>query len=31
MELWFTEFHSNDAKMSIRVDKHLHSEQSEYQ
>lgn len=31
MELWFTEFHSEDAKMSIRVDKHLHSEQSEYQ
>ncbi len=31
MELWFTEFHSPGAKMSIRVEKHLHSEQSEYQ
>lgn len=31
MELWFTEVHSADAKMSIRVDKQLHSEQSEYQ
>ena len=31
MDLWFTEFHSDDAKMSIKVDRHIHSEQSEYQ
>lgn len=31
MELWFTEYHSPDAKMSIRVNKHLHSEVSDYQ
>ncbi len=31
MELWFSELHTKDVKMSIRVDKQLHSEQSEYQ
>ncbi|MDE6762498.1 MAG: polyamine aminopropyltransferase [Oscillospiraceae bacterium] len=31
MELWFSELHTPDVKMSIRVDKQLHSEQSEYQ
>ena len=31
MELWFTEEHSPCARMSIKVDKQLHSEQSEYQ
>ena len=31
MELWFSELHTPDVKMSIRVDKQIHSEQSEYQ
>jgi spermidine synthase len=31
MDLWFSEFHTDDVKLSIRVDKHLHSEQSEFQ
>lgn len=31
MELWFSELHTPDVKMSIRVDRQLHSEQSEYQ
>ncbi len=31
MELWFTEYHSKDAKMSIRVDEHLHCQQSDFQ
>jgi spermidine synthase len=31
MDLWFSEFHTDDVKLSIRVDRHLHSEQSEFQ
>ena len=31
MELWYTEKHTEDVKFSIRVDKELHSEQSEFQ
>ena len=31
MELWFSEPHTKNVKMSIRVNKQLHSEQSEYQ
>lgn len=31
MELWYTEKHTDDVKFSIRVDKELHSEQSEFQ
>lgn len=31
MELWFSEMHTKDVKMSIRVDKQLWSEQSEFQ
>jgi spermidine synthase len=31
MDLWFSELHTPDVKLSIRVDKHLHSEQSEFQ
>jgi spermidine synthase len=31
MDLWFSEFHTPDVKLSVRVDKHLHSEQSEFQ
>lgn len=31
MELWYTEKHTDNAKFSIRVDKELHSEQSEFQ
>lgn len=31
MDLWFSEPHTPDVKMSIRVDKQLHSEQSEFQ
>lgn len=30
-DLWFTEMHEQDAKFSIRVTQHLHSEQSPYQ
>lgn len=31
MELWFSEPHTKNVKMSIRVNRQLHSEQSEYQ
>jgi spermidine synthase len=31
MDLWFSEFHTDDVKLSIRIDKHLHSEQSDFQ
>jgi len=31
MELWFTEHHSEGVDFSIRVDRQLHSEQSEFQ
>ena len=31
MELWFTENHSDFARMSIKVDKHLYGGQSEFQ
>lgn len=31
MELWFSEPHTQNVKMSIRVNRQLHSEQSEYQ
>ena len=31
MELWYTENHTPDVKFSVRVDRHLASEQSEYQ
>ncbi len=31
MELWFTEKHTEDASFSIRIDKQLHSSQSEFQ
>lgn len=31
MELWFSELHTPDVKLSIRVDRQLHSEQSEFQ
>lgn len=31
MDLWFSEPHTPDVKMSIRVDRQLHSEQSEFQ
>ena len=31
MELWFSEPHTKDVKLSIRINKQLHSEQSEYQ
>ena len=31
MELWFTEHHSKGVDFSIRVDKQLHTEQSEFQ
>ena len=31
MELWFSEFHAPDVKHSIRIDRHLYSEKSEYQ
>jgi spermidine synthase len=31
MEMWFSELHTPDVKLSIRVDKHLHSEESLYQ
>lgn len=31
MELWFSEPHTKNVKMSIRVDKQHHSEQSEFQ
>ena len=31
MEMWFSEFHTPDVKLSIRVSKHLYSRQSDYQ
>ena len=31
MDLWFSEAHSPDVKLSIRVDKQLYSAQSEFQ
>ncbi len=31
MELWFSELHTPNVKISIRVDRQLHSEQSEFQ
>ena len=31
MELWFSEFHTPDVKHSIRVNRHLYSQKSEYQ
>ncbi len=31
MELWFSEKHTENVKLSIRVEEHLHSEQSEFQ
>ncbi len=31
MELWYTEQHTEDVRFSIKVDKHLYSEQSEFQ
>jgi len=31
MELWFSELHTPDVKISIRVDRQLYSEQSEFQ
>ena len=31
MELWFSEFHTPDVKHSIRVNRHLYSQRSEYQ
>lgn len=31
MEYWFSEFHTQDVKHSIRVNRHLYSAQSEYQ
>ena len=31
MELWFSEFHAPDVKHSIRVNRHLYSQRSNYQ
>ena len=31
MDLWFSEFHASGVKLSIKVDKQLHSEQSDFQ
>lgn len=31
MELWYTEEHSKDVRFSIRVNKHIYSEKSDYQ
>lgn len=31
MELWFSEMHTENVKMSIRIDKQLHTEQSDFQ
>lgn len=31
MELWYTEEHTENARFSIKVDKHLFSEQSDFQ
>ena len=31
MELWFTEEHTEDVRFSIKIEKTLHTEQSEFQ
>ena len=31
MELWFSEYHAPDVKHSIRVNRHLYSQKSDYQ
>ena len=31
MELWFSENHTPDVKLSLRLDRHLYSAQSDYQ
>ena len=31
MELWFSEFHTPDVKHSIRVNRHLFSQKTDYQ
>ena len=31
MDLWFSEFHAQGVKLSIKVDKQLHTEQSDFQ
>ena len=31
MDLWFSEYHTKNVKLSIKVDKQLHSEQSDFQ
>ncbi len=31
MELWFSEYHAPDVKHSIRINRHLYSQKSEYQ
>ena len=31
MDLWFSEFHAPDVKHSIRVNRHLYSQKSEFQ
>lgn len=31
MEIWFSEFHTPDVKHSIRINRHLYSERSDYQ
>lgn len=31
MEIWFSEFHTPDVKLSIRVNEHLYTEQTEFQ
>ena len=31
MELWFSEFHAPDVKHSIRINKHLYSQTTDYQ
>jgi spermidine synthase len=31
MEIWFSEQHTPDVKLTIRIDRHLHSEESAYQ
>ena len=31
MDLWFSEMHTPDVKLSLRVDKQLYSQKSDYQ
>ena len=31
MDLWFSEKHTPDVKLSIRIKRHLYSQQSDYQ